>query len=124
MKSILTALFLITVVTPTARAASETWVISNSIDIIARQIHSTIPGVSFDHLFEAKREKDGWSYVYWNNYGKIWVDEIHIRLTYLAAKETRIQVEAYRKESGIFFGHKEQKPELLQKTCTWLKTIK
>jgi len=124
MKSMVIALVLIAVAAPAAQAKSETWVASNSVEIVAMQIHSAIPSVSFDHLFEATREKDGWSYTFWDNYGKIWVDEIHIRLTYISTKETRVQVEAYRKESGMFFSHKEQKPELVKKTCAWLNKIK
>jgi hypothetical protein len=123
MKSIITALFLVAAVAPTSWAAPEAWVVSNYVENIAKQINSTIPDVSFDHLFEAKREKDGWSYVFWNNYGKTWVEEIHIKVTRIETKVTRIEVEAYRTEHGMFFAHKEQKAELVQKTCAWLREI-
>ena len=124
MKSILIASLVMVAVIYTVRAESEIWVVSNGIDIIARQVQATIPTVSFDKLHEARREKDGWSYIFWNKYGKTWVEEIHIRLSCVSVKETKVQVEAYRIEHGMVFKGKEQRQDLVQSTCSWLRKIK
>ena len=124
MKTKSIALILIIAIKPLAWAGSSSLMVSNNIDIIAKKIQTEIPQVSFDGLFEARRENDGWSYVFWNNQGKLWVEKIHIRLIQLALYETRIQIDAYREESGMLFNQREPKPELVQKTCEWLKRIK
>ena len=124
MKSIVIALLIVVSGASIVCAALETWTVSNYIDDVAKQVQSQIPKVSFDGLFEAKREKGGWSYTYWNCYGKTWAEEIHIKLIYVDQKQTRIEVEAFRKENGMVFSHKEDKPELKEEAVRWLKEIK
>jgi hypothetical protein len=124
MKTKSIALVLIIAITPLAWAEPSSLIVSNNIDRVAREIQTAIPQVSFDGLFEARREKNGWSYIFWNNQGKIWVEKVYIRLTHLDMYETRIQVDAYREESGMFYNKRKPKPELVQKTCEWLKRLK
>ena len=123
MKTILTALLLL-VTAPAIWAAPDAWIVSNRIANVAKQLQSRIPAVSFDGLFEAKRENDGWAYTYYNDYDKTWIETICIRLSRIGVEDTRIEVTAYRSESGMVFRRKTEKPELAQKACKWLKEIR
>lgn len=123
MKSIMTAILWIILCASPVCAEPSVWTIPQHVNIVARQVHVHISDKAHEGLFEAKRLRDGWLYTYQVGYGKSWTEEVRIKLESVSAKETRIQVEAYRIEKGVLFDGKRVDHQLQNITVLWMKEI-
>lgn len=123
MKSLIAAFLIFVALVSAGWGEPQLWTIPRHVNVVAKQVQSHIPDKAHEGLFEAKRLKDGWLYTYQIGYGKSWTEEVRIRLTSVSAKETRVQVEAYRIEKGVLFDSKTVDHQLQNITVLWMKEI-